>query len=371
MKKKKLGHEEFLLEMVEYNTSVREFFGNDLLDSLERNFKFHKVVIYYFDTEGHFLSWITNRTLDLDREGHAYREFMANDVIRHMIFQDAMREKLTYFDVIPRLYKATDIIGEKDYDQSAYVRCLEENFGAHYSVTMAFGINAYIQVGFFQSKEEGDFTEAQMEELEQLYVYIANAYKNFKKHEQVKIISNIQSEIISSGERAYLIVDDFFHIINCNSKAKEYLQKMTGYELDESDDNKRGYNWLSFLMWGNSSYRGKGERVYKHEVKGYVIQTHCYEQEYSNGIIDRYHWITIGKNEHGEREEIGDICLPLTNTEHKVAMLLYQGLTYKEVASQLMVSYHTVKKHVQNIYTKSGVNNRFQLHEWIDKYKKK
>ena len=27
-----------------------------------------------------------------------------------------------------------------------------------------------------------------------------------------------------------------------------------------------------------------------------------------------------------------------------------QGLTYKAIADELVVSYHTVKKHVQNIY---------------------
>ncbi|MCR5467594.1 MAG: helix-turn-helix transcriptional regulator [Lachnospiraceae bacterium] len=56
----------------------------------------------------------------------------------------------------------------------------------------------------------------------------------------------------------------------------------------------------------------------------------------------------------------------LTNAEQRVAELMYNGLTYKEIAAELVISYHTVKKHVQNIYTKCGVKSRYQLYKWIE-----
>lgn len=34
---------------------------------------------------------------------------------------------------------------------------------------------------------------------------------------------------------------------------------------------------------------------------------------------------------------------------------------YRKFADELVISYHTVKNHVQNIYTKCGVKSRFQL----------
>lgn len=36
-----------------------------------------------------------------------------------------------------------------------------------------------------------------------------------------------------------------------------------------------------------------------------------------------------------------------------------------------MVSYHTVKKHVQNIYAKCGVNSRFELYRWLEEKEQK
>lgn len=218
------GRMNFFSEMSEHQISAREFFGVVLLDSLERNFGLRDVLISYFDTEGKFLSWTHRNGVLLDSDSHPYRKYIANDVVRYVLHEEAVRDHLTYFNVTPRLYKSTDIIRAEDYSHSAYVRFLEENFQAYYSVTMAFGINAYIQVSFFKSKEDGDFSEEEIEKLNKIYVYLANAYKNFKKYEQAKIVANIQSEIIQSGEKAYLVTDDFMHIMSYNKTAQEYLK---------------------------------------------------------------------------------------------------------------------------------------------------
>ena len=56
----------------------------------------------------------------------------------------------------------------------------------------------------------------------------------------------------------------------------------------------------------------------------------------------------------------------LTHVEQRVAELMCQGLTYKAIADELVVSYHTVKKHVQNIYSKCGINSRYELYKWME-----
>ncbi len=49
---------------------------------------------------------------------------------------------------------------------------------------------------------------------------------------------------------------------------------------------------------------------------------------------------------------------PLTRREQDVLKLLSAGLTNKEIAEELVISYETVKKHAGNIYRKLGVSNR-------------
>ena len=60
----------------------------------------------------------------------------------------------------------------------------------------------------------------------------------------------------------------------------------------------------------------------------------------------------------------------MTATEQRVAELMYQGLTYKTIADKMVVSYHTIKKHVQNIYIKCEVNSRFELYKLLENREK-
>lgn len=310
----------FFSEMSEYQITAREFFSTVLLDSLYRNFGFNDILISYFDTHGNFLSWTNRSGALLDYEGHPYRRFMENDVVRYRIYIEAVRDHLTYFNVEPRLYKATDVIGEKDYENSPYVRFLEENFQKHYSVTLAFGINAYIQAAFFKSREDGDFT----------------------------------------------------HVMSYNKTAQQYLADILGEAMVEHIDSSTPCSWLPFLLGGEEDAQAE-DRVQTRVIKNYIFKIYTYDQTYSNGIIDRYHWITISK-----KKEQSASAAPapksisasgeslLTHAEQRVAELMCQGLTYKAIADELVVSYHTVKKHVQNIYSKCGINSRYELYKWME-----
>ncbi|MDN4164449.1 response regulator transcription factor [Cytophagales bacterium LB-30] len=50
----------------------------------------------------------------------------------------------------------------------------------------------------------------------------------------------------------------------------------------------------------------------------------------------------------------------LTDRETELLMQLKNGLTYEEIASNLHISYHTVRKHIENIYRKMQVNNKVE-----------
>lgn len=367
MEYKDIGQVDFLLEMSERQISAREFFSNILLDSLKRNFGLENVLIVCFDSHNNFLSWTDRNGILIDSEKHPYKKFVKNDVIRHLAYQEAVRDNLTYFNVVPRLYKSTDVIDSVDYNSSAYVRFIEKNFHARYSVTMALGINAYIQIVFFKQLEEGDFTDKEMDKLNKIYMYVANSYKNFKKHEQAKIISNIQDEIISSGEKAYLVTDDFMHIMSYNKTAMNYLIDVLGPSVADQMNGSKPCVWLPFLLSGGEAIVTE-DRVCINVIKNYIFKVYTYDQNYSHGIIDRYHWITISRNEMESPPEQFGMTLPLTQAEWRVAELLRTGLTYRAIADKLMISYHTVKNHVQNIYAKCGIKRRFELYKLLENY---
>ncbi|MBN2806746.1 MAG: response regulator transcription factor [Prolixibacteraceae bacterium] len=50
----------------------------------------------------------------------------------------------------------------------------------------------------------------------------------------------------------------------------------------------------------------------------------------------------------------------LTERERELMNQLKNGLTYEEIAANLHISYHTVRKHIENIYRKLQVNNKLE-----------
>ena len=59
-----------------------------------------------------------------------------------------------------------------------------------------------------------------------------------------------------------------------------------------------------------------------------------------------------------------DLEVPLTKRESEVLKQLALGLSNKEIAQTLTISYETVKEHVQHILRKVGVSDRTQAAVW-------
>ena len=59
-----------------------------------------------------------------------------------------------------------------------------------------------------------------------------------------------------------------------------------------------------------------------------------------------------------------DVEVALTQRESEVLRQLALGMTNKEIAKALEISYETVKEHVQHILRKVGVSDRTQAAVW-------
>lgn len=65
-----------------------------------------------------------------------------------------------------------------------------------------------------------------------------------------------------------------------------------------------------------------------------------------------------------EIQEEVEIDAPLTQRETEVLGKLTEGLTNKQIAMELHISYETVKEHVQHVLRKIGVTDRTQAAVW-------
>ncbi|MFQ5543977.1 MAG: response regulator [Nitrospiria bacterium] len=82
-------------------------------------------------------------------------------------------------------------------------------------------------------------------------------------------------------------------------------------------------------------------------------------------LIDLVHYCfkTLQEKGNGAQQSLEDRLMPyaLTKSELGVVELVLQGKQDQEIADTLCISYHTVKKHLQNLYKKIKVKNRVDL----------
>jgi two-component system nitrate/nitrite response regulator NarL len=57
-------------------------------------------------------------------------------------------------------------------------------------------------------------------------------------------------------------------------------------------------------------------------------------------------------------------CHDLTEQEKVILFLISQGLTNKSIENKLHISKNTLKTHIRNIFSKTGVSNRTQAGIW-------
>ena len=125
---------------------------------------------------------------------------------------------------------------------------------------------------------------------------------------------------------------------------------------------------LMFSTYDNPTYVARAVAL---QPSGYLLKNSTREQ-----ILDAIRKVVSGQNAW-TRDELrrvtgalatprlnADVEAPLTQRESEVLRQLALGLTNKEIAHSLAISYETVKEHVQHILRKIGVTDRTQAAVW-------
>jgi DNA-binding NarL/FixJ family response regulator len=138
--------------------------------------------------------------------------------------------------------------------------------------------------------------------------------------------------------------------------------------LSSLQEKKPGLPVLMFSGFDNPNFVARSVAL---GARGYVLKSASREQ-----LLSAIGMAAAGKM-LWRREELRrasgvlasprmpvDVEIPLTDRESQVLQLLAQGLTNKEIAKSLKISYETVKEHVQHILRKLGVTDRTQAAIW-------
>lgn len=146
----------------------------------------------------------------------------------------------------------------------------------------------------------------------------------------------------------------------------------------ETDRNKNEYLeeiavYCAVVPWASLTFFGIVEESQLIEVlftnTGIVVITILFIRRSIQHARFEYQLLQNSTIDRTHAEIVQENCVHygLTKTEVQIVGMLYQGLSNKEIADKMHISQETVKKHVYNMFRKTGANNRSSLTHILQK----
>lgn len=273
-----------------------------------------------------------------------------------------------------RIIRLEELVSSPSFLDSEYYNDFLRPQRIHYKtcVYLKSGTELLGVVGLFRPKEFGNFSDKDIRMIRMLMPYLSQALKNIELFRRIELENSIFKLVDRSLSSGIIIFDDSMRLIHMNSRAKDFCKALV-----ESDNNN------------NERYRA---------FIPYIIVNDCYclreQMKNSLNIIPSPIYKTLKLSDHKKYfifsqmitkemspenqlfymikidELVPHITLDmeslendfsLTQRELEILANIFSGLKNAEIAGKLFISEITVKKHLQHVFEKMGVNSRSAL----------
>jgi DNA-binding CsgD family transcriptional regulator len=221
---------------------------------------------------------------------------------------------------------------------------------------MALGLNydGQLIIAITLNRSRRSFTERDRLLLDTLRPHLAQAYTSAATFSQLQQQVALHGALWKSMSSGVLILDARGRVTFCSDKARILLRDY--FDLPQACDIMPDelWNWLHARRLSTTM-----------QAQHLLNSAQTLRRVRSNKSLIVRH---SGKTEDGDLflldEEVQYtpleclVRLGLTRRQSEVLMLLWHGLTNDEMAAQLKLSRHTLKRHLETIYEKLQVTNR-------------
>lgn len=321
-----------------------------LLENISRIFAFNRLTFHLVDTEGRFSNSLGLNVSNILFE--MYAEYYFKTDIFHPINVSGQ------FITSKKTIAVTDLMSYKQFEETEYYKDFLNKDNLYYEIAMPLRFNNRLigAIGIFRSKEEGNFTTKDHEVLNTIYDFISHNLNEYLSTMQIKNERQIYKNSISHLPMGLIILDKSMNIVSNNELAKNYCLDILNSTFYVDPTREVVLNILpkiSFQSIDSSS-------VIYYELKDYTIKIVPSLVPSLYKGVETYYIFNIIKKSSVEHKIFHDFASSynLTSREMEIVELLSQGLSNKKIASQLYISTHTVRTHMDNIFNKLSVSSR-------------
>lgn len=260
------------------------------------------------------------------------------------------------------VFKVSDIMDFSVYEKSNrnFLELMEPHGYYHSCVAYFKKKDRFMgHIAFMRKKEEGDFSEDEIEKIESVAPFIRNKLLDYKMLANARVHREVFYELISGHKHPVLLLDSNYRVISENESARQLCCEMVQQQELSDFALQNVVDTLLMYHLGKHNYFkliGKDQKEYFISVKPYHVL-----QQNPDVVYLLY------LNRKGFVGDVGT-APPLLSTEGslterqmEIVRLIAEGKTNADIAKELLISEHTVRKHVENIRCQLGVNNRVAI----------
>ena len=228
-----------------------------------------------------------------------------------------------------------------------------------------------------RNKQQGDFSDRQMQELQALQPHFACVIRRLAKNQETRLIDVSLRHFMSSLPTATLILDWNLKVMHYNSVASDLCLRWKNgvnaslYKIprriqvpgDILAELERMRPSIMAQKWAQApSGRRSLHLDYQHPSSRHLSASIEFLPSRSLSL-SKGTFLVILKEEHAldEGGAVSDKLNSLTKRERECALLAAQGLHNRDIATKLGKSEITVRNQLSSIYRKLGIDTRHKL----------
>lgn len=333
-------------------TTISEF-KYDVLKFLSNTFGYEHLFFHLVDDTYRFISPTTLNIENRDKLIGKYDEYF----YKLCFFNPKNQPSSLYIN--KNVLTITDIMPLKEYEKTEIFQDLYRHISYYYLATSYLKSKGRL-LGIFsllKSKEDINFTSEEIGILDKIAPHIANRLCDYLELEQIKCEQQLYNGLVQEVPCGIILLNSRHSIVTYNNLAKELCEDiLSDYKNVADPVGKVAKNIFSGI-----------------EAKDKNISTslHINSKTYNLTIVpflgfdtskdlNTYYLIYINKRgtQNTDPNYLLAASYNLTDRETEIVELMAKGLSNKDIAEKLLISYNTVRTHVENIREKVGANNR-------------
>lgn len=298
-----------------------------------------------------------------------YKEALMNNVTIG-ITKESIEEYYKHYYKLDPLYNkinvqnqetnTSDLLSTTNFETTEYFIEFYDKYGQYYQASVGLEFEGKIigVLTFIKPHEKGDFLKRDYDGIQKIKQLVTHELIKSLRYENVYLENHALKESMKDFPVAQLILDHDYNVTYYNREAIAYVDALIG-----AKPMGFKYFFINDLIITGLIDDSLEENVINYNEFTIIVSRKTYTPSLNEPNKQPYFNVYLFKKDldpHRQFEGNKYFNL-LTLREKEIATLIRKGLSNDEIAAELIISPHTVKKHIQRIFVKCEVSSRIQL----------